>query len=142
MFTKLHEDVILPAYETKGSAGADIRAFWAIDPDTPLRIYPGDVVRIPTGLTVNLPFGMEMQVRPRSGLAFKHGVTVLNAPGTIDSDFEHEIQICLVNHGKFAVDIKSGDRIAQLVYAEAKKIPGVKLKEVKREGGFGHTGRE
>ena len=141
MFAKLHEDVILPVYETKGSAGADVRAF-LLDQEEPLVIYPGKIAKIPTGLMVDLPFQMELQVRPRSGMAFKHGVTVLNAPGTIDSDFKHEIQICLINHGDLPFEVKSGDRIAQLIYADVMRIPGVKLKEVKREGGFGHTGRD
>jgi len=102
---------ILPEYKTSGASGADVCAFL----DGPELIEPGERKLIPTGITVEIPQGYEMQVRPRSGLALKYGITVLNSPGTIDSDYRGEIGVVLVNHGSAPFEVKSGDRIAQLV---------------------------
>jgi dUTP pyrophosphatase len=132
------EDLPLPAYETAGSAGMDLRA--AIDAVIP----PGQRLLVPTGIAIALPEQLEAQVRPRSGLAVKHGVTVLNAPGTIDSDYRGEIKVPLVNHGAEPFMIKRGDRIAQMVVAA---VVQVKLDEVgtldetaRGTGGFGSSG--
>ena len=105
----------LPAYETAGAAGLDLRA--ALGEGEALVIAPGERRAVPTGLAIQLPVGFEAQVRPRSGLAFRHGVTVLNAPGTVDSDFRGEITAILVNLGDVSFTIQRGDRIAQLVIA-------------------------
>jgi dUTP pyrophosphatase len=138
MFIKMYPDVILPEYETLGSAGMDIRAYFG-DAEKH-RFHAGNIMVIPTGLKVNLLEGFELQVRPRSGLAFKEGITVLNSPGTIDSDYKDEIKICLVNHSGWSTWFKDGDRIAQLVYAPVARMPGAKVKSIQREGGFGSTG--
>lgn len=136
MFSRMFKDVQFPEYETEGSAGMDVRYFGfegkTINIDT--------IVTFGTGLTVDIPDGYELQVRPRSGLAFKHGVTVLNAPGTIDSDYQGEIRIALINHGVHPVRIEPGDRIAQLVYAKVERPKGVRVKSQERNGGFGSTG--
>ena len=135
-------DLPLPAYQTDGAAGMDIYAAIAED----IIIAPGDFTAIPTGLSVALPEGFEIQVRPRSGLAFKHGVTVLNSPGTIDSDYRGEIKVALINHGTEPVTITHGMRIAQIVLA--KVIQGDwqevdALDETSRgTGGFGSTGTD
>jgi dUTP pyrophosphatase len=136
-----YSDVALPAYATPEAAGMDIRA--AIQDEYVLR--PGEYGMIPTNISVEIPKGYEIQVRPRSGLAAKHGVTILNAPGTIDSDYRGEVKIILINHGKESFTIKRGERIAQLVLS---KIYHAALIEVdnlnvtqRNEGGFGHTGR-
>ena len=135
------EGLPLPAYESEGSAGADLRA--AVT--GPLTIPPGGTAMVPTGLKVALPQGYEMQVRPRSGLAAKHAVTVLNSPGTVDADYRGEVKVILINHGQEPFVIERGDRIAQAVvapvtpaeYAEAETLPD----SVRGEGGFGSTGR-
>lgn len=135
-------DLPLPSYQTAGAAGMDIMA--ALQDD--IIIAPGAFEAIPTGLCVALPDGFEMQVRPRSGLAFKHGVTVLNSPGTIDSDYRGEIKVALINHGTAPVTITHGMRIAQMVLA--KVIQGdwqevAALDETSRgTGGFGSTGTD
>lgn len=132
---------VLPAFATAGAAGADIRAALA----EPLTLMPGSRALVPTGLAFEIPAGYEVQVRPRSGLAANHGVTVLNAPGTIDSDYRGEVKVILVNLGDAPLTIGNGDRIAQLVVApvvtaifEARET----LEETGRgTGGFGSTGR-
>lgn len=133
-------DLPLPAYETAGAAGLDLRA--AIE--TPLTLGPGERVLVPTGLAMQLPEGFEGQVRPRSGLAVKHGVTVLNAPGTVDSDYRGEVKVPLINHGREPFPIRHGDRIAQLVVApvtHAVLVETAALDETARgTGGFGSTG--
>jgi dUTP pyrophosphatase len=134
----------LPAYATKGAAGLDLRA--AIP--EPLLIAAGETLKVPTGMAVALPPGHEGQVRPRSGLAFRHAITVLNSPGTIDEDYRGEIAVLLVNHGRVDHEIQPGDRIAQLVVAPVTRV-GVQpvssleaLGETRRgQGGFGSTGR-
>lgn len=132
--------VKLPAYATSGSAGMDIHAML----DAPVTLHPGERTLIPTGLKIELPEGYEAQVRPRSGLALKYGVTVLNTPGTIDSDYRGEIGVVLINLGQEDFEIKNGDRIAQMVVAP---YPQVKWNEVlildntvRGEGAYGHTG--
>jgi dUTP pyrophosphatase len=132
--------VILPAYETEGAAGMDIRAFLSGE----VRIPPMGRAKIPSGLFMEIPGGYEIQVRPRSGLAIRSGVTVLNAPGTIDSDYRGEVEIILVNLGTETFTVKSGDRIAQLVAARVFKADIAEvlfLSETPRgEEGFGSTG--
>lgn len=135
-------DLPLPAYETKGAAGLDLRA--ALADGDPLVIAPGERKAVPTGLAMQLPAGLEAQVRPRSGLALRHGVTVLNAPGTVDSDFRGEITAILINLGQEPFTITRGDRIAQLVIApvaQALLQETHRLDETARgPGGFGSTG--
>lgn len=131
----------LPAYATPDSAGLDVRACL---PDGPRTLQPGEWRLIPTGLFAALPAGTELQVRPRSGLAYKHGVTVLNSPGTIDADYRGEIGVLLINHGQQPFVIAHGERIAQLVLARYERLVWSEtetLPETARgEGGFGHTG--
>lgn len=130
----------LPAYATEASAGMDVRA----NLEAPVVLQPGAYQLIPTGLFAALPPGTELQVRPRSGLAFKHGVTVLNAPGTIDADYRGEIGVLLINHGTQPFTVENGDRIAQLVLAKYERIvwkATEALPETTRgTGGFGSTG--
>jgi dUTP pyrophosphatase len=134
------KDLPLPAYATAQAAGMDIVA--AID--TPLTLNPGDYAMVPTGLSIALPAGFECQIRPRSGLAAKHGVTVLNSPGTVDADYRGEIKAILINHGKEAFVIERGMRIAQMViaqYTQASWNVVAELDETTRgAGGFGSTG--
>lgn len=134
-------DLPLPAYETAGAAGLDLRAAL---PEGPLRLEPGQRLLVPTGLVLELPDGTEGQVRPRSGLALRHGVTLLNTPGTIDADYRGEVGVILINHGREAFTIQHGDRIAQLVVAavlQAEIIEVEELSETMRgAGGFGSTG--
>lgn len=133
-------DLPLPGYATEGSAGMDLMAAL----DGPVRLAPGERARLPTGLAIALPPGFEAQVRPRSGLAAKAGITVLNSPGTVDSDYRGEIQVILVNLGGETVELQPGDRIAQLVvapvaraaWAECDSLPGT----ARGSGGFGSTG--
>lgn len=137
---RLRDDAILPVYATRGAAGLDLAAAL----DAPLELRPGDVVRVPTGLAIALPPGHEGQVRPRSGLAAKHGITVLNAPGTIDEDYRGELQVILVHHGREPHVIRHGDRIAQLVVAPVTHVE-LELVETLDDtarggGGFGSTG--
>ena len=131
---------ILPQYETEGAAGMDLRALVSED----VRIPPLGRAKIPTGLFMEIPFGYEGQIRPRSGLAARFGVTVLNAPGTIDSDYRGEVEVLLINLGSESFTVKSGDRIAQLVIAQVHKAEireSTTLGETKRgAGGFGSTG--
>ena len=135
-----HSDNELPAYATELSAGMDLRAFLP----EPVVLAPGAYAMIPTGLHIELPDGYEAQVRPRSGLAAKNGVTVLNAPGTIDADYRGEIKVILINHSATPFTVHSGDRIAQMSVARYEKVSWVSadsLSDTARgEGGFGHTG--
>ena len=136
------KDLPLPSYQTQGAAGMDISAAT----DVPITIAPNSFAAIPTGLAIALPQGLEAQIRPRSGLAFKHGVTVLNSPGTIDSDYRGEIKIALMNHGAQSVTITHGMRIAQMVIAEVSRVQWRledTLDETRRgSGGFGSTGTD
>ena len=133
----------LPAYQTAHAAGLDLLA--AVPEDAALVLLPGQHAMVPTGLTIALPDGYEAQVRPRSGLAAKHGVTVLNAPGTVDADYRGEINVLLINHGTEPFTIRRGERIAQMVIASvarAEFMPTVQLSATDRgSGGFGSTGR-
>ena len=133
----------LPAYQTAHAAGLDLLA--AVPDSAPLMLAPGKHAMVPTGLAIALPEGFEAQVRPRSGLAAKHGVTVLNSPGTIDADYRGEIQVILINHGAEPFTIRRGERIAQMVIApvvQATLIPVTSLSPTDRgSGGFGSTGR-
>jgi dUTP pyrophosphatase len=132
----------LPAYETLSSAGMDVRAAL----NETVTLHPLERKLIPTGLFLEIPHGYEVQVRPRSGLAYKNGVTVLNAPGTIDADYRGEVGVLLVNLSNEPFTIASGDRIAQLVVAKVEQIewkPTSQLSETERgEGGFGSTGKK
>lgn len=137
------EGLELPRYETTGSAGMDVRA--ALPQDEPVELSPGERALIPTGLAMAIPHGYEMQVRPRSGLAFKHGITCLNTPGTIDSDYRGELKILLINLGQEPFSIQRGERIAQLLLAPV--IQGrwedvdILPSTLRGTGGFGSTGR-
>ncbi|MBO6582935.1 MAG: dUTP diphosphatase [Hyphomonas sp.] len=137
------EGLDLPAYETIGSAGMDVRA--AVSQEDPILLQAGERAMIPTGLSVAIPQGYEIQVRPRSGLAAKHGLTCLNTPGTIDSDYRGEIKVILINLGQDAFTIQRGERIAQLVLAPVTQLAWMEvdaLDETDRgAGGFGSTGR-
>jgi len=131
----------MPAYETVNSAGMDLRAYL---PEGDLIIKPMQRVLVPTGLFMEIPVGYEGQVRPRSGLAIKSGITVLNSPGTIDADYRGEVKVILINLSEADFTIKSGDRIAQLIIAKCEQPQVVEvetLSETERgAGGFGHTG--
>ena len=136
------EGLPLPAYESAGAAGMDLRA--AVPDDRPLLILPGKRALVPTGLILEIPEGMEGQVRPRSGLAFKHGLTVLNSPGTVDSDYRGEVKVLLVNLGDEDFAVTRGMRIAQIVFAavtqaavEERSLAG---STTRGSGGFGSTG--
>lgn len=135
------EGLPLPAYETAGAAGCDLRAALA----EPMVLAPGERGLVPTGLRMALPEGWEAQVRPRSGLAIRHGLTVLNAPGTIDSDYRGEVQVALVNLGTEPVTIRRGERIAQLVVAPVSRARWQLVEQLdtteRGSGGFGSTGR-
>lgn len=136
----------LPTYSTEYSAGMDLRANLKDEKgnDEIISIAPGERVLIPTGLYIQLPYGYEGQIRPRSGLALKYGITVLNTPGTIDADYRGEIGVCLINHGNDTFDVHHGDRIAQIVFAQVKQAALVEVSELvdtkRGTGGFGHTG--
>ncbi len=133
----------LPAYETSSSAGMDLRAYL---PEGPITLKPMQRTLVPTGLFMEIPEGYEGQVRPRSGLAIKHGITVLNTPGTIDADYRGEVKIILINLSDTDFIINSGERVAQIVFAKCEQMEVVNvetLSETERgEGGFGHTGRK
>jgi dUTP pyrophosphatase len=133
----------LPAYQTAGAAGMDLHA--AVPGDAPVTLAPGKRAMIPTGFAIALPEGFEAQIRPRSGLAAKHGITCLNAPGTIDHDYRGEVQVILINHGDAAFDIRRGERIAQMLIApvtRASWIEAETLDDTERgAGGFGSTGK-
>jgi len=137
------EGLPLPAYQSAHAAGLDLLA--AVAENAPLVLASGKHALVPTGLAIALPQGFEAQMRPRSGLAAKHGVTVLNSPGTIDADYRGEIQVILINHGTEAFTIKRGERIAQMVIApvvQAEFVAVAALSDTDRgTGGFGSTGR-
>ena len=137
------EGLALPAYETADAAGMDLRA--AVADEAPATLQPGERAMIPTGLTIALPAGHEAQVRPRSGLAAKHGVTCLNTPGTIDADYRGEVKVILINHGQEPFVIKRGERIAQMVIAPVTRAELVQVETldetVRGAGGFRSTGR-
>lgn len=135
-------DLELPAYETVLAAGADLRA--AVPAHAPMTLSPGARALVPTGLSMALPAGYEAQIRPRSGLAFKHGITCLNTPGTIDADYRGEVKVLLINHGDMPFTINRGERIAQMVIAPITQPEFVRVSELsdtaRGEGGFGSTG--
>jgi dUTP pyrophosphatase len=137
------EGLALPAYETALSAGMDLRA--AVAADAPMTLTPGARALVPTGLTIALPAGFEAQIRPRSGLAFKHGITCLNTPGTIDADYRGEVKVLLINLGADAFTIQRGERIAQMVIAPVTQGAWEVVSELsdtaRGAGGFGSTGR-
>ncbi|MFS8111270.1 dUTP diphosphatase [Rhizobium jaguaris] len=132
----------LPAYETKGAAGMDLRA--AVEEGATLAIAPGKRALVPTGFILEIPEGFEAQIRPRSGLAFKHGITCLNTPGTVDSDYRGEVKVLLINLGDEPFDITRGMRIAQMVIAPVTQARVVEIAQVSETargaGGFGSTG--
>jgi dUTP pyrophosphatase len=134
------DEELIPRYETLEAAGADLKA----DLKEDVLLSPGESFCIPTGLYLELPLGYEAQIRPRSGLALKSGITVLNTPGTVDSDFRGEICVILINHGKGVFKIKPKMRIAQIILAKVLKANFVKKKKLKKSKrgskGFGHTG--
>jgi dUTP pyrophosphatase len=140
---RVRSDAQLPKYMSDGAAGLDL--FASPDGVATVTLAPGQRQLVGTGVAIALPRGYEAQVRPRSGLALKHGVTVLNAPGTIDEDYRGEIKVLLINHGHEPFEVKAGERIAQLVVA---RVARVALEEhaslddtVRGAGGYGHTGR-
>jgi dUTP pyrophosphatase len=137
------EGLALPAYETALSAGMDLRA--AVGADAPMSLAPGQRALAPTGLTIALPAGYEAQVRPRSGLALKHGITCLNTPGTIDADYRGEVKVLLINLGQEPFTIQRGERIAQMVIAPVTQATWEVVTELsdtaRGAGGFGSTGR-
>jgi len=139
-----HSLGLLPRYETQGAAGMDLRA--ALEEGSELTLQPGERILVPTGLCFGLPQGWEAQIRPRSGLAWKHGVTVLNSPGTIDSDYRGEVKVMLTNQGQEPFIVERGDRIAQVVFAPAPQVSLVEVdsmgKTLRGSGGFGSTGKE
>ena len=139
-FKKLHSQAQVPRYMTELAAGLDIQAL----PENVMQLAPGERCLVPTGLAVAIPRGFEIQVRPRSGLAIKHVIALVNSPGTIDSDYRGEIGIILINHGQETFTINPGDRIAQLVVApvcQAELVEVSELTETERgAGGFGHKG--
>jgi len=137
---KLHPAAILPRYATEGAAGMDLAAAL----DAPITLAPGEWEAIPTGWAIALPEAHEAQIRPRSGLARRHGITVLNSPGTIDEDYRGEVQVLLINHGPEAFVIRSGERIAQMVIAPVTRPTLAQVAELedtsRGAGGFGSTG--
>ena len=137
------EGLMLPAYQSADAAGLDLLA--AVPADTPLILLSGKCAMVSIAFTIALPSGYEAQVRPRSGLAAKHGVTVLNSPGTVDADYRGEIKVLLINHGDTPFPIRRGERIAQMVIApvvQAELVPADSLTVTGRgSGGFGSTGR-
>jgi deoxyuridine 5'-triphosphate nucleotidohydrolase len=133
-------DLPLPAYGTDGSAGLDVRA--AIG--APLDLLPGAIAQVPTGFAIEVPGGYELQVRPRSGLGMKHGVTLPNSPATIDSDYRGEVIVALINHGAGPFRIERGMRVAQMVLAPVPRVEWTEVEDLSETGrgtgGFGHTG--
>lgn len=144
LFRWLHpdraHDLMLPAYQSRCAAGMDVQA--AVDGE--LLLNPGEIALVATGFAIALPAGCEMQVRPRSGLAVRHGLTLVNSPGTIDSDYRGEVRIAMINLGSAPVVIRRGDRIAQLVLAPVLRTRWQVVEELdatgRGDGGFGHTG--
>lgn len=138
---RLHSfDLPLPKYMTKGAAGVDLYAAL----DAAVSIAPGQRVLVPTGISIALPEGYEAQIRPRSGLALKHGITLLNSPGTIDSDYRGEIKLIVINFGDKEYILQKGERIAQMVFSRVEKAEFVEVEVLgvtsRGTGGFGHTG--
>ncbi len=137
-----HSNNPLPAYESLHAAGMDLRA----NLDKPITLNPLQRTLVPTGLHIELPIGFEAQIRPRSGLAFKHGLTLLNSPGTIDADYRGEIKVILINLSDQAFTIHHGERIAQMIVSKHESVQWENveiLSETHRgEGGFGHTGKQ
>ncbi len=133
----------LPAYETQHAAGMDLRA--ALPEDEPLTLHPGDRRPVPTGIAIAIPPGFEGQVRPRSGLALRHGVTCLNSPGTVDADYRGELMVILINHGPEAFVVRRGERIAQLLISPVVQASWREVETLddtaRGAGGFGSTGR-
>lgn len=133
------EDLPLPSYQTAGAVGMDLMA----DSIEPIRLRPGERALVPTGIAVEIPAGFEAQIRPRSGLALRHGVTLLNTPGTIDADYRGEVQVLLVNLGSADFEVRRGDRIAQMVVAPVARATLREVDELtqtaRAAGGFGHT---
>lgn len=137
------EGLELPAYETLGAAGMDVRA--AVPESDPVVLNPGEKTMVPTGLSVAIPQGYEIQMRPRSGLAAKHGITCLNSPGTIDSDYRGELKVILINHGQESFTIARGERIGQMLLAPVTRLVWEQVETLddtdRGSGGFGSTGR-
>jgi len=137
---KLSNKALVPKYETSGSSGMDIAAHIKHD----MVIVPGDKILVPTGFSLSIPRGYEIQIRPRSGLAAKKGITVLNTPGTIDSDYRGEIKVILINHSKNKFILKNGERIAQMVVCPVVQVSLEEVKELTETdrgiSGFGSTG--
>ena len=135
-----NSDLPLPEYETKGSAGMDIRA----SVKAAMIIRPGEIKLVPTGLSISIPPGFEAQIRPRSGLALKHGIGMANSPGTIDSDYRGEIGLIVINWGKEPFTINRGDRIAQMIITRVCRAEVVEVDDLdstkRGGGGFGHSG--
>jgi dUTP pyrophosphatase len=133
-------DIALPSYATEHSSGLDLRT------SEDINLQPGEYKLISTGVAIEIPEGFEGQVRPRSGLALKHGIACLNSPGTIDADYRGEVKVLLINHGKQAVQFARGERIAQLIISKYERVEvtlaGDLKKTVRSSGGFGHTGTE
>lgn len=136
------EDIALPSYETKGASAMDLRA--AVEGQ--VMLHPGDIKLIPTGLAVSIPPGYEAQIRPRSGLALKHGIGMVNSPGTIDSDYRGEIGLIMINWGQKPFPIKRGDRIAQMLITRVYRAAMTEVTDLdatsRGDGGFGHSGIE
>ena len=137
---KLHPNAIVPRYMTEHAAGMDLCTV----ADEPIVLEPGERTLLPTGLAMEIPPGYEGQVRPRSGLALKKGIALVNSPGTIDADYRGEIGIIIINHGNQAVEIMPGDRVAQLIVAPVTRAALIEVDDlndtVRNSGGFGHTG--
>lgn len=142
LFKKLPHanDLPLPEYESKSAAGMDIRAAL----ETPVTLRPGERTLLPTGLQMSVPEGFEAQIRPRSGLAIRNGITMLNSPGTIDADYRGEVKVIAINHGNENFTVEHGDRIAQMVIAPVTQFPVKEVNDLsstdRGEGGFGSTG--
>ncbi|MDY0212415.1 MAG: dUTP diphosphatase [Desulfuromonadaceae bacterium] len=136
----LHPDAVVPEYKTAQAAGMDLCACL----EQVLLLEPGQRALVSTGISLALPQGFEAQIRPRSGLALKHGISLVNSPGTIDADYRGEIKIILINHGDACVEIQSGDRVAQMVVAPVTRVDWLRVSELgitdRNENGFGHTG--
>ena len=132
----------LPQFETTQSAGMDLRA----NIDAPVVLQPGDRTLIPTGIKIALPEGYEAQIRPRSGLAYKHGITVLNSPGTIDADYRGDVGVLLINHGREAFTVEDGMRVAQMIVAQYSQFEWESVEDLdetaRGTGGFGSTGKQ
>jgi dUTP pyrophosphatase len=137
---KLYPDSVLPVYKTDHAAGMDLSAYL----EAPLRLKSGERVLVPTGIAIALPPGYEAQIRPRSGLALKSGIGLVNSPGTIDADYRGEIKVILINHSDNDFEIRNGDRIAQMVVAPVTRVCWCQVPELdstaRNTSGFGHTG--